>query len=88
MGTVSWERLRELAGFRAEHGCAISFYIGFDASTSPTIPDAMTKINSLLDEAQKSSAAHRRELTHDQKLGLQQDFDRIRAWLTTEFTRD
>lgn len=88
MGTVSWERLRELAGFRAEHGCAISFYIGFDPSTSPTIPDAMTKINSLLDEAQKSGAATRRDLTHDQKLGLQQDFDRLRRWLTSEFTRD
>jgi peptide chain release factor subunit 1 len=88
VGTVSWERLRELAGFRAEHGCAISFYIGFDPSTSPTIPDAMTKINSLLDEAQKSSAATRRDLTHDQKLGLQQDFDRLRRWLTSEFTRD
>jgi peptide chain release factor subunit 1 len=88
VGTVSWERLRELAGFRAEHGCAISFYIGFDPSTSPTIPDAMTKINSLLDEAQKSGAATRRDLTHDQKLGLQQDFDRLRRWLTSEFTRD
>jgi peptide chain release factor subunit 1 len=88
VGTVSWVRLRELAGFRAEHGCAISFYIGFDPSTSPTIPDAMTKINSLLDEAQKSAAATRRDLTHDQKLGLQQDFDRLRRWLTTEFTRD
>jgi peptide chain release factor subunit 1 len=88
VGTVSWVRLRELAGFRAEHGCAISFYIGFDPSTSPTIPDAMTKINSLLDEAQKSAAATRRDLTHDQKLGLQQDFDRLRRWLTTEFTRN
>src|SRR5438093_3711980 len=48
----------------------------------------MTKINSLLDEAQKSSAAQRRDLTHDQKRGLQQDFDRIRRWLTSEFTRD
>ena len=88
MGTVSWERLRELAGFRAEHGCAISFYIGFDPSTAPTIPDAMTKINSLLDEAQKSAAATRRDLAHDQKQGLQQDLDRIRRWLTGEFTRD
>jgi peptide chain release factor subunit 1 len=88
VGTVSWTRLRELAGFRAEHGCAISFFIGFDPSSSPTISDAMTKINSLLDEAQKSGAATRRELTHDQKLGLQQDFDRLRRWLTTEFTRD
>jgi peptide chain release factor subunit 1 len=88
VGTVSWDRLRELAGFRAENGCAISFYIGFDPSTSPTIPDAMTKINSLLDEGQKSAHANRRDLTHDQKLGLQQDLDRLRSWLTTEFNRD
>jgi peptide chain release factor subunit 1 len=88
VGTVSWERLRELAGFRAEHGCAITLYVGFDPSTTPTISDAMTKINSLLDEAQKSGAANRRDLSHDQKLGLQHDFDRLRRWLTTEFTRD
>ena len=88
VGSVSWERLRELAGFRAEHGCAISLYVGFDPSSTPTIPDAMTKINSLLDEAQKSGAATRRELTHDQKRGLQADFERLRRWLTTEFTRN
>jgi peptide chain release factor subunit 1 len=88
VGTISWERLRELAGFRARQGCAISLYIGFDPSTTPTIPDAMTKINSLLDEAQKSAFAARAELTHDQKHALQGDFDWIRNWLTNDFDRD
>jgi peptide chain release factor subunit 1 len=86
-GTVTTERLRELAAFRVEQGCAISLYLGFDPSTSATIPAAGVKFNSLLDEAQKSAFATRRELTHDQKLGLQSDFDRIRTFLTEEFDR-
>ena len=86
-GTVSLERLRELAAFRVEQGCAISLYVGFDPSTAATMPAAATKINSLLDEAQKSAFATRSELTHDQKLGLQSDFDRIRKFLSEEFDR-
>ena len=86
-GTVTTERLRELAAFRVEQGCAISLYLGFDPSTSATIPAASVKFNSLLDEAQKSAFATRRELTHDQKLGLQSDFDRIRTFLTEGFDR-
>jgi peptide chain release factor subunit 1 len=88
MGAMSWDRLRALASFRAEKGCAISLYIGFDPSTSPTIPDAKTKINSLLDEVQRSAAVGRGDLTHDQKLGLQNDVQRIQRWLTDEFDRD
>src|SRR5260370_2006877 len=87
-GTVTSSRLRELAAFRAESGCAISLYLGFDPSTVPTIPDAFTKINSLTDEAQKSAFANRSELTHEQKVGLQGDFERIRRFLTEEFDRD
>jgi peptide chain release factor subunit 1 len=88
VGTISWERLRDLARFRAQHGCAISFYIGFDPSTTPTLPDAATKINSLLDEAHKSAFANRSELTHDQKVGLQNDLERIRRWLSVDFRRN
>jgi peptide chain release factor subunit 1 len=70
-----------------EQGCAISLYLGFDSSTTATVPAAQAKINSLLDEAQKSTFANRGELTHDQKVGLQGDFDRIRTFLTEEFER-
>ncbi len=87
-GTISSDRLRELAEFRADGGCAISLYLGFDPSTSATIPAATTKINSLLDEAQKSTFANRSKLTHEQKRGLQDDFDNIRRFLTEEFDRD
>ena len=81
------ERLRELAEFRVELGCAISLYLGFDPSTAATIPAAQAKINSLLDEAQKSAFANRGELTHDQKAGLQADFERIRKFLVEDFDR-
>jgi len=86
-GVITWNRLRELAAFRAENGLAISLYIGFDPSTAGTIPTVATKMNSLLDEAQKSVLAGRGELTHDEKLGLQSDFERIRDFLTNDFDR-
>jgi peptide chain release factor subunit 1 len=85
-GVITWNRLRELAAFRARNGLAISLYIGFDP-TSATMPVAATKINSLLDEAHKSTLANRSDLTHDQKGGLQSDFERIRSYFTNDFDR-
>jgi len=84
-GVITWNRLRELAAFRAQNGLAISLYLGFEAGT--VAPVAATKINSLLDEAQKSTVATRSDLTHDQKGGLQADFDRIRNYLANDFER-
>src|SRR5512133_2299185 len=87
-GGISWNRLRELAAFRAENGLAISLYIGFDPSAAGTIPTTVaTKLNSLLDAAQKSTFADRAELTHDEKRGLHSDFERIRDFLTNDFDR-
>ena len=86
-GVITWNRLRELAAFRAQNGMAISLYLGLDPSTAGTIPAAATKINSLLDAAQKSTFANRSELTHDQKRGLQSDFERVRNYLMNDFDR-
>jgi peptide chain release factor subunit 1 len=86
-GVITWNRLRELAAFRAQSGLAISLYIGFDPSTTGTLPAAATKINSLLDEAQKATFANRSDLTHDQKRGVQSDFERIHSYLTNDFER-
>jgi peptide chain release factor subunit 1 len=88
VATVSWEGLRDLARFRVEKGCAVSFYLGLDPSVAPTAGDAATRVNSLLDEAERSAGANRGELTHDQRLGLKSDFERIRAYFGTEFDRD
>jgi peptide chain release factor subunit 1 len=84
-GTVTWERLRELASFRAEQGCAISLFLNLDPSEVPTPGDAQTRMNSLLASAEKTD---RSELTHDQRVGLKSDFDRIARWFDDDFDRE
>jgi peptide chain release factor subunit 1 len=86
--TITWDELRDLAGFEAEEGCAISLYLGLDPSVTPTPGDAATRLRSLLDEAAKGDGANRRELTHDQRLGLKADFERIRSFYEDEFERE
>jgi peptide subunit release factor 1 (eRF1) len=86
--TVSWEGLRTLAEFSAVKGRAISLYLDLDPSVSPTAGDAATRLNSLLDEAGKSNGATRQELTHDQRVSLRADFERIRLYFDQEFDRD
>jgi hypothetical protein len=85
--TISWDELRDLAGFQAAKGCAISLYLNLDPSTAPTAGDAQTRLNSLLDEAAKGDGANRRELSHDQRVGLKSDFQRIREYFDHEFNR-
>ena len=87
-GAVTWSRLRELSSFRTTNGLALTLNLGLDPSTAAILPDTQaTKINSLLDEAQKSAFAQRAELTHDQKLGLQSDFERVRSYLVNDVDR-
>ena len=86
--TVSWDGLRELAGFKAQKGCAISFYLNLDQSEVPTPADAQTRVNSLLDEAGKSDGAKPERLTHDQREAIKADFDRIRSYFERDFVRD
>lgn len=85
---MTWETLRQLAGFRAEKGCAISLYLDLDPSDSPTAGDAATRVNSLVDQGSKSNGANRGEQTHDQRVGLREDFERIRHFFAEEFDRD
>jgi hypothetical protein len=46
--TVSWEKLKELAGFRAVKGRAVSLYLDLDPSVAPTAGDVATRANALL----------------------------------------
>jgi peptide chain release factor subunit 1 len=85
--TITWEELRDLAAFEAEKGCAVSVYLDLDPRVTPTPGDAATRLHSLLDEAGRGNGANRRELTHDQKLGLRADLDRIREYYEREFAR-
>lgn len=86
--TVTWDRLRELAEFRAEKGCAISLYVDLDPSIVPTAGDADARVNSLLTEGERHAGASRRGLTHNQRGALKADFDRIREYFESEFDRD
>jgi peptide chain release factor subunit 1 len=86
--TVTWEGLRDLATFRASNGCAISVYLDLDPSDSPT-PEAIdSRINALLDGVERSEAANRAELTHEQKQGLRDDAARLREFFDQEFSRE
>jgi len=86
--TVSWDGLRELAGFRAEKGCAVSFYLDLDPATAPTAGDAATRVNALLLDGERHAEANSRGLTHDQRVALKQDFARIREFFANEFQRN
>jgi peptide chain release factor subunit 1 len=84
-GTVSWDSLRELASFQAEHGCAITLYVDLDPSIAPTAGDAHTRVNSLLDSIKGDGP---RSLTHAQREALKADLERIRNFFEQEFNRD
>jgi len=86
--SVTWEALRQLAGFRAEKGCAISVYVDLDPRVAPTPADARTHVHSLLDEGEKSDGANRGDQTHEQRLGVKADFERLRAFFQEDFNRD
>ncbi len=86
--TVTWDELRDLAGFEAVNGYAISVYLDLDPSLVPTAGDAHTRLNSLLDGAAKENGGKARELTHQQRLALRDDLDRIRRYFEAEFERD
>src|SRR6266702_459412 len=83
--TVTWPLLRELASFRAEKGCATTLYLNLDPSEVPTAGDAQTRMNALLNAAEKTD---RKDLTHEQRGALKADFERIARWFGNEFERD
>ncbi|MGZ8740340.1 MAG: baeRF10 domain-containing protein [Gaiellaceae bacterium] len=84
-GTVTWSLLRELAGFRAEKGCAISLCLNLDPSEVPTAGDAQTRMSAMLHAADKID---RTDLTHEQRAALKADFERIATWFDDDFVRD
>jgi peptide chain release factor subunit 1 len=86
--TVTWDGLRELAEFQAEKGCAISLYVDLDPSIAPTAGDADARVSSLLNEGERRADANSRGLTHNQRVGLRDDFARIRSFFENDFDRD
>ena len=82
---LTWDTLRELAGFRSEKGCAVSLYVDLDPSTAPTAADIETRFNSLLNEAERHADAQ--DYDHEQKQALLRDLNRVRVWWEADFDR-
>jgi len=86
--SVSWETLRELAGFRSRAGAAVSCYVDLDPQDTPTPGDVRTRMHALIDEAGKRAQAGRPRWTHAQLMSLRGDLERIEGYFDTEFARD
>jgi peptide chain release factor subunit 1 len=86
--TITWEQLRELAAFRATHGCAVSLYVGLDPSTVPTAGDLASHTRSVLARAERQLDERRATLSHDERKALGRDLERIEAWFGSEFSRE
>ena len=71
--TITWEQLRELAGVRAQHGCAVSLYMGLDPSIVPTAGDLASHTRSLLTRAERQLDERRTTLSHDERKALTRD---------------
>jgi peptide chain release factor subunit 1 len=87
-GTITWEQLRELAAFRAGHGCAVSMYMGLDPSIVPTAGDLASHTRSLLARAERQLDERSATLSHDERQALARDLERIEAWFDSEFSRE
>ena len=85
-GTITLQRLRDLAGFRAVRGCAISLYLDLDPASTPTAGEVDTRFNAVLDEGAKS--LDKGSLTHNERMRLRADFERIRQFFDGDFERD
>jgi peptide chain release factor subunit 1 len=84
---IGWDTLRELAGFRARTGCAVSFYMGLDPRVSPTAADVSTRLRALVDEANKRAEASRGQRTHEQQASVREGLGRVQQWLEADFDR-
>jgi hypothetical protein len=82
---LTTDTLRELAGFRASNGCALSIYLDLDPSSVPTAPAADTKFNSILSRVEKT--AETVSGGRDCRLALRDDLARLRAFWDDEFDR-
>ena len=86
--SVNWDTLRDLAGFRADSGCAISFYVNLDPRLTPTTSDVQTRTRSMLDETQKRAESSRGQRTHEQHASVRHDLQRIREYFERDFDRN
>jgi peptide chain release factor subunit 1 len=87
-GPITWEQLRELAAFRAKHGCALSLYVGLDPSIVPTAGDLASHTRSLIARAERQLDQQSSSLSPEERKALARDIERIDAWFSSEFSRE
>jgi peptide chain release factor subunit 1 len=85
--TITWDHLRDLAGFRADQGCAISLYLNLDPREVPTAADVETRANSLISEAHRTLEERRGLMGREAREALKHDIDRVKAWFDDGFDR-
>jgi peptide subunit release factor 1 (eRF1) len=85
--TITWDTLRELAGFNADQGCAVSLYLNLDPSEVPTAAGVETRVNSLISEAHRTLEERKGSMTREAREALKHDIGRIGAWFDDGFDR-
>jgi peptide subunit release factor 1 (eRF1) len=65
---------------RVDQGCVLSVYVNFDPSEFATAPARSSALTSAADEASRSVENGGRELSHEARLRLREDIERIRAY--------
>ena len=85
--TVTWDQLRELAGFQADQGCAVSLYLNLDPSEVPTAAGLETRTNSLISEANRTLEERKSSLSREAREALKGDIERIQSWFDDGFDR-
>src|SRR5262249_62177996 len=73
--------------FRSEGGSAFTTSLDLAGWDPPPPADAGTRLRSLLARAEKEFA-NTGDRTHDEKVAVGRDLDRIRGWWAREFDRD
>jgi len=87
MATTSMDGLRELAGFRAAKGCAISLYLDLDPQNTINPGDVQSRVNSLLDVGGRDAGVGSDSLSREQKHSLDADVERIKQYFALDFDR-
>ena len=82
------ETARRLAETRAPSGRVVSLYLDLDPTRFATPPARASEIRSLLDDADRRVKEADDGLSHDERVTLRSDLDRVDEFLHREFSAD
>lgn len=88
MTLLGTNTLRELADFRALNACAVSLYLDLDPHVAPTPAELGKHLDALFSEAGRVGRVEGDGLTHEERLSLRLDLERISRYFDEEFVRN